>query len=161
MGHGTEGSEAGTARERGEKRPVRRGLGWFLVGVGVTFGVASLVHTGVSVPVGFATVRDPFPGAKVPEAVIGVVVLGGALVVLVRAAYARGVAIAAVVFAVIGTGAGLYFTLPSGRAGDIVYHLTVLAALLVALGLLVTPAGLRTGPRPGPASRPSRRTSGV
>jgi hypothetical protein len=43
---------------------------------------ASTIHFGVVVPFGVATVRDPFAGAAIPEAILGVVLAAGAIIVL-------------------------------------------------------------------------------
>lgn len=102
----------------------------------VTFGMASLVHFGVPVPLGLTTVHDPFPGAKFPELIIGVVLLAGAIPVLTRARYARPIGLATTGFATAGTITGLNFTLGSGRTGDLVYHFGVLALLVLTLVLL-------------------------
>jgi hypothetical protein len=101
-----------------------------------TFAMASVSHFGAAIPVGFATISDSFPGAAPPEAVIAVVVAIGAATVLTRGAAARTVALAATLFALLGTGVGLTYTLGGNRTADIAYHLSIFAALLVILGLL-------------------------
>ena len=68
--------------------------------------------------------------AGIPEAVIAVVLAAGALA-LGRGA--RGVALGAVVFAVVGFGIGFSFTVRDGSAVDIAYHVTMLPLLLLAL----------------------------
>lgn len=107
-----------------------------MVGAAVTFLVASLVHSGVTVRVGGLVVHDRFDGATWPELVIGVVLLAGAVPVLARRGVARVAAAVAVGFATLGTIVGLTFTLGGGRAGDIAYHVAILAALLVIAGWL-------------------------
>jgi len=102
----------------------------------VTFGVASMVHFGVAVPLGVLTVHDPFPGAKFPEMIIGLVLLAGAVPVLARARFARVIGLVATGFATAGTLVGLRFTLPAGMAGEIAYHFGVLTLLVVTLVLL-------------------------
>src|SRR5579883_2846508 len=70
---------------------------------------ASLIHSGVAIPLGVATIRDRFAGAAVPEAVIGFVVAAGAANVL-WGSYRWALALTAVVFALAGTGFGLSIT---------------------------------------------------
>ena len=94
----------------------------------VTFLVASLVHSGA---LGGLGVHDRFDGATVPELIIGVVLLAGSAPVLARLRRARPFAAIAVGFAILGTIVGLNYTLPTGRAGDIAYHLAILAFLLI------------------------------
>lgn len=104
-----------------------------MVVAAVTFLIASLVHSGL---MGGLGVHDRFDGATVPELVIGVVLLAGAVPVLARLRRARPFAAVAVGFAVVGTIVGLNFTLPTGRAGDIAYHVAILVALLIIAGWL-------------------------
>jgi hypothetical protein len=101
-----------------------------------SFAAASVVHFGRAIPLGVATIRDPFPGAAVPEAVIAAVVAIGAVTVLTRRAASRGIALTATLFALLGTVYGLTVTLRSARTGDVAYHLGVLAILLLVLWLL-------------------------
>jgi hypothetical protein len=84
------------------------------------------------------------PAAGIPEALIAVVLAVGALA-LGRGA--RGVALGAVVFAVVGFGIGLSFTARDGSAADLAYHATMLPLLLLAL------VGLSGTSRRGRASR--------
>ncbi len=55
---------------------------------------ASTVHLGIAIPLGFATLRDPFGGAAIPEAVLGMILGIAAVTVLasVRRAWAIGIA---------------------------------------------------------------------
>ncbi|HEY3681786.1 MAG TPA: hypothetical protein VGL93_02040 [Streptosporangiaceae bacterium] len=139
------------------RRQVARWTGVLMVVAAVSFGAASTVHWGVPV----LGLRDPFPGARVPEAVIGVVLLGGAAAALARVAHAWGIAVAATGFAILGTLVGLRFTIGGGVPGDIVYHAAILAALVVIMVALVTGGGRRTPRRPAQGSRRPRRTTGA
>jgi hypothetical protein len=105
----------------------------------VSFAVASVVHFGVRIPVGFTTISDYFPGAALPEAVIAVIVAVGATAVLTRRTWSRGIALLTTSFALLGTAFGLTITLNSPRPGDVAYHLSILATLLIILGLLLAP----------------------
>ncbi|MEV6848022.1 hypothetical protein [Actinoplanes sp. NPDC051411] len=113
----------------------------------LSFAVASLIHFGVDVPLGFTTVRDPFDGAAPPEAVIGAVMAIGAVF-----GRHRGVALGVTVFATLGTVLGLTITVASGRTGDIAYHVSILGTLVVIIALLI-----RTGRRTPPAERDRER----
>jgi hypothetical protein len=116
------------------------GTGVLLTMAAVTLGVASVLHFGVAIRLGVATISDPFAGAAIPEAVIAIVVAAGAAALLLRPAAARWLAPAATVFALAGTLYGLTVTLRRGGAGDIAYHLTLLAMLVASAALLLTRA---------------------
>src|SRR5712691_5786471 len=108
------------------------GTGVLLSMAAVTVAVASLLHFGVVIPLGVATISDPFAGAAIPEAVIAVVVAGGAATTLARLASARWLAPAATLFALAGTLYGLTVTLRRGQTGDIAYHLGLLTMLVAS-----------------------------
>lgn len=110
-----------------------RGVGAAMAVAAVTFLVASLVHSGMMDGLGM---HDRFDGATVPELVIGVVLLAGSVPVLARSRRARPFAAIAAGFAIVGTIVGLNFTLPTGRAGDIAYHVAILTFLVVIAGWL-------------------------
>lgn len=98
-----------------------------LLGVeAVGFAAASVIHFGL--PLGPLT--DPFPGARIPEAVIAVLLGAAAVYVLARGPAGRWVALTAVLISLLGVGFGLTVTVPAALWGDVVYHL-VAAALLV------------------------------
>ncbi|WP_329245267.1 hypothetical protein OG417_49345 [Actinoallomurus sp. NBC_01490] len=103
------------------------------------FVVASVIHFGADIPIGFTTVSDSFSGAATPEAVIAAVVAIGATAVLTRRTRSRGVALGTTSFALLGTAYGLTVTLNSTRTGDVAYHLGILTTLLIILGLLLAP----------------------
>ena len=109
----------------------------------VTLAAASVLHFGVSVSLGPATVSDPFRGAAIPEAVIAAVVAVGAVSVLTRRATAWWVALGTTLFAVLGTAYGLTVTVPRGEPGDIAYHLGLLTLLVATVGLLLASRGRR------------------
>jgi hypothetical protein len=121
------------------RRPPSTALGVLIAMAAVSFAVASIVHAGTAIPLGVTTVRDPFPGAAIPEAVIALVVAAGAVAVFTRRPTARGIAVMATLFALLGTAYGLTVTLRSARTGDIAYHLGILVVLAVTLGLLLMP----------------------
>lgn len=110
-----------------------------LVGAaGLTLLAASAIHSGVNVPVGAMRVNDPFPGAAMPEAILGLTLLAG-LAAVVVAPRARGALLAATLFATAGTIFGLSITVGSDRGGDITYHVVLLSSLLAAVVLLTAP----------------------
>ncbi len=112
----------------------------------MSFAMASIIHAGVAIPLGVTTLRDPFPGAVVPEAVIAVVVAAGAVAVLTRRPAAWGIALLATLFGLLGTAYGLTVTLGSARTGDVAYHVGILVVLAVTLGLLLMPGRRRVPP---------------
>ena len=104
----------------------------------LTFIVASAVHFGTTIPLGVVTLDDPFRDAAIPEAIIaGVMVVG--LIALLAGVW--WLALVTTLFSAAGTILGLSIVLSSaaGRSGDIAYHVSVLAVLVVTIGLLVTP----------------------
>jgi hypothetical protein len=66
----------------------------FLLAGAITLALASAVHFGVALPLGFITIHDPFSGAAIPEAVLAAIVAAGSLCVLtgIRRAWWIGVA---------------------------------------------------------------------
>src|SRR5947208_2524637 len=75
-------------------------------------------------------------GAGIAEAVIGAVLLAGALDMLRRPHRARAVGLAATGFATAGFLVGLRMTALGGHWPDIAYHLTVLPVLIGSLVVL-------------------------
>jgi hypothetical protein len=110
--------------------------------VAATLVVASALHLAGAVGDGTPPFRPDRAG--VAEAVIAAVLAVGAIALLHGA---RGVALGAVAFAIVGFGIGLSMTVRGGGAGDIAYHLTMLPLLLFAL------AALSGASRRGRASR--------
>ncbi len=76
-------------------------------------------------------------GPKKSEAIIGAVLVAGALGALFWWPSSWPFALAATLFAVLGTLVGLRFTLPRGEPGDIGYHVGLLGTLVVLTVLLV------------------------
>lgn len=121
-----------------ERTPIATAIGVLMACVTATLAVASLLHFGVTV----LGVHDPFPGAKVPEAVIAAVLACGAVAWLARPSASWGLALGTVLFAVAGFLVGIRFTLFDGagvRAGDILYHAGGLTMLLTTVALLLSP----------------------
>ena len=120
------------------RRPVSIVVALLMAVATLTFIMASLVHFGNTIPLGFMTLDDPFRAAVIPEAIIAAVMVVGLVALLAGNWW---LALAAALFATVGTILGLSIVLPSaaGRSGDIAYHLSVLTVLVVTIGLLVTP----------------------
>lgn len=124
--------------------PVSIAIGVLMVAATVAFVVASLVHFGVVLALGPVTIADPFGGAAIPEAVIAAVLGIGAATVIARWALAWPLAFGGTLFALLLTLYGLTITLRSSRMGDVTYHIGVLVALAVIIGLLLLPAARRS-----------------
>ncbi|HXM54970.1 MAG TPA: hypothetical protein VOB72_06240 [Candidatus Dormibacteraeota bacterium] len=133
---------------RRSRNPIDTALGLLMAAAAVTLAAASLLHFGVAIPLGAATISDPFVAAAIPEAVIAVALAAGAVSVLARLTVGAWLAPAATLFALAATLYGLTVTLRRGQAGDIAYHLTLLAMLVASAGLQLIRAGRR---RVGPA----------
>jgi hypothetical protein len=109
----------------------------------VTLALASVVHLGVVIPLGLTTVRDPFMGAAIPEAVLAIALGAGVLGVLTRWTASWPLALGTGLFALLGVLYGLTVTVGGPRTGDVAYHFTLLGILVVTVAVLLTPAGRR------------------
>jgi hypothetical protein len=98
----------------------------------LTLLAASAAHAGLLGPI------DPFPGAAPPEALLGLVLAIAAVAAFLSWAFA----VVATLLALLGTVYGLTVTVPRGEPGDVVYHVSLLAGLIVAAGLLIRQRGL-------------------
>src|SRR5437868_10129799 len=96
-----------------------------------TLFIASAIHFGLEFHLGSLMIVDPFAGAKVPEAVIGLVLLSGLANLLMHPRDAWSPTVAAVAFAAVATLLGLTFTVRNRLAGDIVYHVALLTTLAI------------------------------
>jgi len=83
--------------------------------------------------------KKPFrpTDAGIAEAIIGLVLFYGVAALLRRFRHARSIAVATIVFAIVGFVVGLTFTLRGGDAIGVAYHATVLPLLLLTLIVLV------------------------
>jgi peptidoglycan/LPS O-acetylase OafA/YrhL len=110
--------------------------------------VASLLHLS-----GFAHGHArPFTatGAGIAEAVIGIVLVCGALSLLRPGARGRSTALAATGFAIVGVLYGLSITTQGGDLPDIVYHVTLLPMLVATFALLLRRSKHSGGNREAP-----------
>ena len=101
-----------------------------------TLLIASAIHFGLRVPLGAVVIADPFPGAAVPELVLGILLGAGVLLRFAGWRHSRVAAIAVAAITLLGTVYGMTVTLRGARTGDIAYHLALLLMLLVTLVLL-------------------------
>jgi hypothetical protein len=106
--------------------------------------VAALLHLGVQIPLGFATlgVPEPIPPATVVETLIGAGLATAALAQFVHARREHRLTWAAYVFALVGTLFGLTVALLRGLQGlDIWIHVVMLAGLAGGFVLLSRTTG--------------------
>jgi hypothetical protein len=122
---------------------VRTALGALLALGAMMLAVASVLHFGAAIQIGGTRLQDPFSGAAIPEAILAAALALGAASVLARLAGAWAVALGTTLFGVLGVGFGLSLTAGGPRTGDVAYHVSLLVALLVAVGLLLAPPGRR------------------
>jgi hypothetical protein len=103
--------------------------------------IAALLHLGIAVPLGFATLTfpEPIPAATVVEGLIGVALAAAAVSLLARGRSASRLTWAAYVFALVGTVFGLTVALVRGLSGpDIWVHFLMLAGLAAGFALLAS-----------------------
>lgn len=115
-----------------------------LLVIAVSLAVASSLHLAGLVH-GRSSSFDP-DSAGAAEAVISVVLAGGAIAMLRMGMRARYIGIGVTAFALVGFLIGISETSRGGDIPDIAYHATVIPLLLAALVLLVR-AGRRSGQR--------------
>jgi hypothetical protein len=112
-----------------ERLTGRRGIEALMAVEAVSLAVVSALHlSGVD--------GNDATGAGIAEAVICVVLLGGAIAYH-RASWGGTAAIAAVGFAIVGFCYGLSVTARGGDVPDVIYHATVLPLLVLTLILIV------------------------
>jgi hypothetical protein len=110
----------------------------------LTFLVASLVHLGLRVPIGFATLTEP---RTIPAAVVkgscGFTLMSAAWSVFSRQSGSRLVTVVALLVALAGVALGM-FVLSLGRGpiteAHFVYHRVMAVALVADLVLLRSPS---------------------
>jgi hypothetical protein len=122
------------------KRPVLRreiaiGVAVLMLVEALSLAVASGLHLGGLVS-GRSPTFDP-DTAGLAEAIIGAVLVVGAVVMLRSPHRARTVGIGANAFALVGFLIGITETASGGHAPDIAYHLTVIPLLVISLVLLL------------------------
>jgi hypothetical protein len=112
-----------------------RRVAMLMAGIAVTLGIASVLHLSGSVH----GRSEPFDAthAGIAEAIIGIVLAGGAVAVVRFPEHARAFALGAIAFATVGFVVGLNFTARSGHLPDVVYHVAILPLLLGSLIVLI------------------------
>jgi peptidoglycan/LPS O-acetylase OafA/YrhL len=102
-------------------------------------GCAAVCHMSILHLAGRLDGSKPFEPTRpgIAEALIGAVLLTGAIVLLRRWRHAWAVAVAANAFAVAGFAIGLTRTVQGGGGVDLGYHATVLPLLVLTLIVLV------------------------
>jgi heme A synthase len=112
-------------------------VAWLMALAAVTFGIASALHFDIRITIGSLVIQgEPFRNAAIPEAIIGAVVAAGAIGWISRSQQGAVLALTATVVAILGVFIGLYeVTLGDAvrNTADVVYHVCVLALLLVIL----------------------------
>ncbi len=98
----------------------------------VTFAIASILHFGI---------LESFIGAAIPEGIIAVVLGAGAIAAVRHPAGSWWLALTTTLFALAGVIIGLSVILGGrvSRPYDLAYHAGIFVALVVTLGLLLTP----------------------
>ena len=84
-------------------------------------------------------------GAGVAEAVIGIVLVAGAIALRRRPRAGRPLALASIAFAILGFIVGLTFTVGGGQAIDLGYHLVMLPILILTAALVWPDHRIRAG----------------
>jgi hypothetical protein len=129
---------------RARRQPSSLAIGG-LIGVAIgTFFVASIIHFGFSITLGTMTIKDPLPGAAIPEGIIATVLTIGGLAQILRLPARWWVALATTLFALLVTLYGLTLTVRSALIGDIIYHVCICIVLAIIVGLLLLPTGRRS-----------------
>ena len=104
----------------------------------ITFLLATLLHLGIPIPLGFSEPRI-IPAAIV-EGLCALLLSLSAYAVFARKTWAWRVAVAAHIFAVLGVLLGIYATSRGpGDEANFIYHSVILVVLVIVLALLATP----------------------
>src|SRR5438046_5213164 len=104
----------------GQRGSISKAIAGLKLVEAVTLAIASIVHFGVVIPLGVLTLDDPFAGARIPEAIIAVVVAVAAISLLTRWVGAWWLALAATLFAIAGVLVGVSMVIfgTGSRPGD-------------------------------------------
>jgi EmrB/QacA subfamily drug resistance transporter len=130
-------------------RPVQQSLAIVIGLEASTLAVMSVLHlTGI-----LAGGARPFrpTDAGIAEAVICLVLIGGAAALARDGVHGRAVALGTLAFAILGVIVGLNFTVQGGDAIDIAYHATMLPLLLATLAVLWRGPSARPQAPPAPS----------
>jgi peptidoglycan/LPS O-acetylase OafA/YrhL len=120
----------------------------------ITLATMSTLHL-TGVVNGGKTPYDP-TDAGIAEAIICIVLAGGALALIRAPQRGRTPALGALGFAIVGFVLGLTFTIRGGTTADVVYHATMLPVLIATAILLArSPRHATTHRPPAPPSTPA------
>jgi hypothetical protein len=126
-------------REQRADRTITRRVAALMVFEAATLAVASAMHLSGNVQ-GRSLPFNP-DHAGVAEAIIGIVLAAGAVIMFRAPARARAVGLAATGFAIVGFLVGLNFTARGGHLPDVAYHVIMLPVLIGGLiALLRSPS---------------------
>lgn len=141
------GKESNSNGRLGTRRGLwaRAALGALVVVNAVAFLAASVIHFGIPIPLGVATLSDVvLLPAGIAEGAIGVAFAVAAAAMFARWTWAWNGTVAAHLFGIVGVFIGLGVSLSdsgdSSRA-NFLFHLTILPILVVGLGLVLTRSG--------------------
>ena len=115
-------------------RRVRQPIAALISLAASTLAIMSVLHlTGI-----LAGGTRPFnrTDAGIAEAVICVVLIGGAVALARDPLHGRPISLGTIGFAILGVGVGLNFTIQGGDAIDVAYHATLLPLLLITFAAL-------------------------
>jgi hypothetical protein len=119
------------------------GLGAVDVVIALTFFGFALLHTGLDVPLGFATLEEPhIVPATIVESLCGLALAWSAAALFLHRASAPRTALTAHSFAL----AGVLLGIVAGRSGgstesNTIYHIVMLVVLVLCLGTLLSARG--------------------
>jgi peptidoglycan/LPS O-acetylase OafA/YrhL len=129
------------------RRKIATGVAILMLVESASLAVASALHLSGVVD-GRTTSFDP-DTAGIAEAVIGVVLVVGAVMMLRDPRRARTAGIAVNAFALVGFLIGISETAQGGHAPDIAYHATVIPLLVISLVVLLRHRSTEPDPAPG------------
>jgi hypothetical protein len=114
-------------------------ISMLIIGETLTFLLASLLHAGIPIPLGFS--EPQIIPATIVEGLIWLFLLVSLYGVFAHKTWAWRITVAAHVFAVLGVLLGIYATSrgPGDDEANFIYHRVILVVLIVVLALLATP----------------------
>lgn len=139
---GEESNSKSARQGRGSAR-IGRALKVLIVVDAVSFLGASIIHFGISIPLGLAVLSDvPILPAAIVEGAIGIAFVLAAAAVFTRQGWAWSGTLGAHLFGILGVLVGLSVTLrnPDGTStGNFWFHLIILPVLVAGILLLLIP----------------------
>lgn len=118
--------------------PIVLAISVLIIGETATFLLASLLHLGVPIPLGFSEPQN-IP-ATIVEGLCWLFLATSLYALFAHKTWAWWLTVAAHVFAILGVFLGIFATRNStGDEANFIYHRVILVVLIVTLILLVTP----------------------